>query len=80
MSSPELKLVPRNLTPRSFHSEASAYGLTRSGDGDNHRTCHMTMYCFLLENVVYLPEYTTSFSLHFEQSMCTYGTLGFVSL
>ena len=33
----------------SFHSEASTYGLTCSGDGDNHRTCHITVYYFSLK-------------------------------
>ena len=48
------------------------YGLARSGDGDNRRTCHITGYCFSLENVVYLWEYTKIFSLQFEQSTaCT---------
>ena len=34
---------------RSFHSEASAYGLACSDDGDNHRTCHIPVYCFSLK-------------------------------
>ena len=34
---------------RSFRSEASTYGLACSGDGDDHRTCHITVYCFSLK-------------------------------
>ena len=33
----------------SFRSEASADGLTCSCDGNNHRTCHITIYCFSLK-------------------------------
>ena len=40
----DLELVPKNPTSRSFRSEASTYGLAPSGDGDNHRTCHITVY------------------------------------
>ena len=36
-------------TSRSFRSEASTYGLACSGDGDNHKTCHTTVYCFSLK-------------------------------
>ena len=49
---------------RSLCSEASTYGLARSGDGDNRRTCHVTVYCFSPENVVYLWENTKVFSLN----------------
>ena len=58
ISSFDLELVPKKPTSRSFRSEASAYGVARSIDGDNHRTCHITVYCFSPENVMYLWEYT----------------------
>ena len=48
MSSLDLELVPKKPTSRSFRSEASIYDLACSGDGDNHRTCHITVYCFSL--------------------------------
>ena len=57
ISSPDLELVPKTPTSHSFRLETS-------GDGDNRRTCHMTVYCFLLENVVYLLEYTKAVSLN----------------
>ena len=44
-----MELVPKKPTSRSFLSEASTYGLACSGDGDNHRTCHITVYCFSLK-------------------------------
>ena len=43
-----MELVPKKPTSRSFRSEASTYGLACSGDGDNHRTCHIAVYCFSL--------------------------------
>ena len=42
-------MVPKKPTSRSFRSEASTYGLACSGDGDNHRTFHIMVYCFLLK-------------------------------
>ena len=46
-----------------FRTTASFYSaklciLACSGDGDNHRTCHTTVYCFSRGNVVYLWEFT----------------------
>ena len=49
ISSLDLELVPKTPTSRSFRSEASTYGLACSGDGDNHRTCHITVYCFIIK-------------------------------
>ena len=49
ISSLDLELVPKKPTSRSFLSEASTYGLACSGDGDNHRTCHIMVYCFSLK-------------------------------
>ena len=43
---------------RSFRLETSTHGLARSGGRDNRKTCHITVHCFSLENVVYLWEYT----------------------
>ena len=42
-------LAKKNPTSLNLRSEASTYGLTFSGDGDNHRTCHITVYCFSLK-------------------------------
>ena len=49
ISSLDLELVPKKPTPRSFRSEASTYDLACSGDGDDHRTCNITVYCFSLK-------------------------------
>ena len=71
-SNREQTLVPKNPTSHSFRSETSRYGLAGSVDGDNSRTCQETVYCFSLDNVAYLWEYTKDFSLQFEQSTaCT---------
>ena len=32
---------------QSVRLEAPTYGLAPSSDGDNHRTCHLTVHCFL---------------------------------
>ena len=45
----DLELVPKKPTSNSFRSEASTYGLTCSGDRDNHRTCYRTVHCFSLK-------------------------------
>ena len=54
----DLELVPKKPTSRIFRSEVSTHDLARYSDGDNRRTCHLTVYCFSPENVVYLWEYT----------------------
>ena len=66
MSSLDLEPVPIKPTSRSFPSEASTYGLARSDDGHNNKTCLKMVYCFSLEHVMYLWEYTIVFSLQFE--------------
>ena len=46
---PWLGTSSKKTTPPSFRSEASTYDLTCSGDRDDHRTCHITVYCFSLK-------------------------------
>ena len=60
---PKLGTSSKNTDVSQLSFGASADGLACSGDGDNHRTCHITVYCFSLKHAVYLRQYTRVLSL-----------------
>ena len=51
----DLELVPKTPTSRSCRLEVSTYAQARSGDGDNRRTCHRTVYVLFLARKCGVP-------------------------